>query len=59
MSFLQRDTHAEAEYKTVQDELQIKTPGPHKLYNLSDTRWCCRAYAVLYVTIISSQFVQY
>jgi hypothetical protein len=41
--FLQPNTHAE--FKHVQDELKIQTPGPHELHRLSDTRWSCRAAA--------------
>lgn len=42
--FSNPDTHAE--YKILQDELQIKAPGPHEIHKLSDTRWPCRATAV-------------
>lgn len=42
--FSNPDTHAE--YKILQDELQIKAPGPHEIHKLSDTRWSCRATAV-------------
>lgn len=41
------DTHAE--FKIVQNELNITSPGPRELHKLSDTRWSCRATSVLSV----------
>lgn len=40
---------SQSELKKLQNELDIKTPGPHEIHSLSDTRWSCRATAVLSV----------
>lgn len=41
------DSHSQ--FKNMQKELKIKSPGPHEIHKLSDTRWSCRATAVLSV----------